>query len=353
VRPGEESVRAETGKQTVWPVAVSSGLVDMCAHHKTIHEGHSNLANQIAAQTGLAQEEHEELSAHTGTCVECKRRAGKGELARSLETLMPPGHMRERNERDPGYQTPRMGPRGPQARPRKPDWTPGGTKPFAPLRQSENALGDTTDWDAHYDALPDTVHRGYSMGVPNKLYDAIHDPQADQAHVAKEIIARTGRRATGTHWSADLGTARGFATGSLPTGGSHIALVLHGQRPDREDIETRPAMLKRMEIFDHARGSARGARGPGAQGPDGPGDRCLLEAARGAPGRRRAGLGPPRLQHADAAQGLRGDAPAAGEALPRHHGAGRGAAARPEDAEMSSASSTAMVSAAGGTTRSR
>jgi hypothetical protein len=99
----------------------------MCAHHKTIHEGHSNLANQIAAQTGLAQEEHEELTPHTGTCVECKRRAGKGELMHSLDSALPTGYRKKQDQSD---RTPR--------RPFEPGKTR--TKPLEPLPPSLNAV---------------------------------------------------------------------------------------------------------------------------------------------------------------------------------------------------------------------
>jgi GNAT superfamily N-acetyltransferase len=374
VRPGEESVRSETGKQIVWPTATRGGLVDLCAPHKRMHEGYAAVENQIAAQTGLPQEEPESLSAHHGTCSECARNTLPGPLNEKLKGELPTGYHRKLDQSD--------------RRPRRP-YEPGKTrtKPLEPLRQSENAaqgasvaddlgrwdhrqrswdadrpqieqskdhgwftlhaepagddgdrqihavtengryigenyfgqhpsrpghlegapevhpdyrrrgvasamydyaselggaplapsdrhtdaaeafwrsregtlrtadLGDATDWDAHYDELPDTVHRGYAMKIPGGLYDLIHDHSADTGAVAKELITRTGKRATGSHWSVRPETAKGFALDSGRAGSSDLPLVLHAHKPSREDIETRPHMLKRMQVFDFGGGA--------------------------------------------------------------------------------------------------
>jgi hypothetical protein len=242
VRPGEESVRAETGRQIVWPTVTRGGLTDLCAPHKRMHEGYAAAENQIAAQTGLPQAEPESLSAHHGTCSECARNALPGPLNEKLKGELPTGYHRKLDQSD--------------RRPRRP-YEPGKTrtKPLEPLRQSENALGDATDWDAHYDELPDTVHRGYAMKISGNLYDLIHDHGADTGAVAKELITRTGKRATGPHWSVRPETAKGFALDSGRAGSSDLPIVLHAHKPSREDIETRPHMLKRMQVFDYGGGA--------------------------------------------------------------------------------------------------
>lgn len=113
-------------------------------------------------------------------------------------------------------------------------------------------LGEATDWDAHYDKLPGTVHRGYALKIPGKLYDLIHDHDVDPSEVAEQLVARTAKRASsGMHWSADEGQAREFASKSPRTGSSDLPIVLHADRPAREDIETRPSVLKRQQVMSH------------------------------------------------------------------------------------------------------
>lgn len=128
-RPGEESVRVETGRQVVYPTIVRGGLVDLCSDHKKMFEGYSNLANQIAEQTGLGQDEHATMTPHEGTCAECARRSSGAELANQLNLALPPGYLKKQDQSD--------------RRPRKP-FTPGQsrTKPLPPLPQSLNTAHD-------------------------------------------------------------------------------------------------------------------------------------------------------------------------------------------------------------------
>lgn len=111
------------------------------------------------------------------------------------------------------------------------------------------AMGDPTDWDAHYDPGME-VHRGMVVKVPYKLYDKLHDP-GSVAEAAQELVERTAKRAsTGMHWSADLERARDFPTRNVNQG-STVPVILHAQVPAREGIETRPSVLKRNQVFPH------------------------------------------------------------------------------------------------------
>lgn len=93
-----------------------------------------------------------------------------------------------------------------------------------------------------------TVHRGISIRLSGKAYDAIHDPAASPEDIAQKILSQTSRRALGMHWSTDLGQAREFASKSPRTGSSDLPIVLHAEHPAPEDIETRPFMLNRREV---------------------------------------------------------------------------------------------------------
>lgn len=123
-----------------------------------------------------------------------------------------------------------------------------------PRRRTAN-LGDATDWSSHYDELPDTVHRGYALKIPGDLYDLVNDHDADTAAVAEKLAGRTSKRAAGLHWSARPETAKGFALDAGRTGSSDLPVVLHASRPAREDIESRPHILKRMQVFDFGGGA--------------------------------------------------------------------------------------------------
>lgn len=95
---------------------------------------------------------------------------------------------------------------------------------------------------------PLTVHRGISVRLSGKAYDAIHDPAASPEDIAQKILSQTSRRTLGMHWSTDLDQAREFASKSPRTGSSDLPIVLHAEHPAHEDIETRPFMLNRREV---------------------------------------------------------------------------------------------------------
>ena len=109
--------------------------------------------------------------------------------------------------------------------------------------------GDPTDWDKHYDPSTE-IHRGMFTKVPFGLFEKLHGsvPKED---AATALMGHTSKRkSSGMHWSADLDQARDFGS-PRTTMGLQVPVVLHGQVPAREAIETRPAMLRRNEVFPH------------------------------------------------------------------------------------------------------
>lgn len=123
-----------------------------------------------------------------------------------------------------------------------------GQRPLMPPLASTAMLGDASDWDTYYS--PDMqVHRGIHVKAPMALLNKLHDPEKT-AEVAQELVNRTSqRKSTGMHWSSNLEKARDF--GGQFKMGSDVPVILHGQAPAREDIETRPAVLKRNQVFDY------------------------------------------------------------------------------------------------------
>lgn len=110
-------------------------------------------------------------------------------------------------------------------------------------------LGDPTDWDTHYPALPDEVHRGMAVKLPMKVRDQLISAPKEQA--AQALLDKTQWKATGPHWSTDLDKSRGFSKRVSSDWKGEVPVVLHASIPAREDIETRPSALKRMEIFPY------------------------------------------------------------------------------------------------------
>jgi hypothetical protein len=109
--------------------------------------------------------------------------------------------------------------------------------------------GDPTDWDTHYNPATE-IHRGMFTKVPYGLYDKLHGA-APKEEAAAALLNHTGKRKNvGMHWSADLDQARDFGS-PRTTMSCQVPVVLHGQVPGREAIETRPSMLRRNEVFPH------------------------------------------------------------------------------------------------------
>jgi len=116
---------------------------------------------------------------------------------------------------------------------------------------ARNHLGDPTDWSEYYGAVPDEVHRGIPFKPPTALWKQM-DEGGDPQVIAHEIARRTSRKAnTGLHWSGDIEQARGFAESGSKDFRGEVPIMLHGHKPSQEDIETRPAMLKRREVFPY------------------------------------------------------------------------------------------------------
>jgi hypothetical protein len=192
VRPGEELVRAEVGKQQVWPTALRGGVVDLCAHHKELCESHSSLSNQISAQTGLSQDDPESLEPKQGTCAECRRRAGQGEVHNALELQMPPGYKRQESDRTP----------------RKSRWPDRNTTaPFQPLTPTLSAVqaakwdeGGPLSWDAigerhpslygdsevHGEAARGADGEGIGWAASHLAHSRPDDPEAE-AHSVHDL----------------------------------------------------------------------------------------------------------------------------------------------------------------------
>jgi 8-oxo-dGTP diphosphatase len=125
-------------------------------------------------------------------------------------------------------------------------------KPGDPGFNANRDYGLPTDWDTHFPALPDAIHRG--MGVRLDKHDAqdIHDPNMaakDQVRVLRRAVETGGPG--GMHWSADEKTSHMFAYRNAIDPRTDIPVILHARTPARKDIEVEPHILRNKGVWPH------------------------------------------------------------------------------------------------------
>lgn len=135
------------------------------------------------------------------------------------------------------------------------------------------------DWNEIYPDLPDTVHRGIGITLPDELHRMVHDPSIPTEQRAQALLRHIGtpearvspwghdsRGGLGTSWSGDDGVAEDFARRMAdqhtdhndkharesddhtwgtdedgdPVGKPGTAVMLHAQRPELDEIDDNP-----------------------------------------------------------------------------------------------------------------
>lgn len=110
--------------------------------------------------------------------------------------------------------------------------------------------GKPTDWDQHYDSIGE-LHRGFVIRMDP--YDARKVNSADRApedHV-KTLLSQIGGGRAGTHWTSGLRESQNFSQRNQSDPRTDIPVILHAQKPERKDIETRPSELFRHGVFPY------------------------------------------------------------------------------------------------------
>jgi len=147
-------------------------------------------------------------------------------------------------------------------------------KGVRPRKASYDPLGEQ-DWSEIYDELPDTVHRGIGVNLPDDLHRMVHDQSIPPNERAMALLDFLGtpearknpwgndwREGLGTSWSGDEGVAEDYARTSAerftehnqgepnpiwgtddfgdPLGKPGTAVIFHAERPALEDIADDP-----------------------------------------------------------------------------------------------------------------
>ncbi len=105
-----------------------------------------------------------------------------------------------------------------------------------------------TDWDAVHPTLPDTLHRGMALSLPDEVHSVVHDghrPVAERAHALSEHLRGEGM---GTHWTPDHDQARHYS-GITDGRDKDTHVILHVHTPGKRAIETNPDTLAEQDVI--------------------------------------------------------------------------------------------------------
>lgn len=119
--------------------------------------------------------------------------------------------------------------------------------------------GGATDWDTHYPNLSPTIHRGFSLRLPdwsphtfNASANTVNSSETTkEQHLHELHSALPQGPAIGTHWTEDEHAARLFAHNAVSDHRTDIPVVLHASTPARKDLETRHDHLYRGGVFPY------------------------------------------------------------------------------------------------------
>lgn len=110
--------------------------------------------------------------------------------------------------------------------------------------------GKPTDWDQHYDSIGG-LHRGFSVRMsPSDARKVNSADRAPEDHV-KTLLSQIGGGRAGTHWTSGLRESQNFSQRNQSDPRTDIPVILHAQKPERKDIETRPSELFRHGVFPY------------------------------------------------------------------------------------------------------
>lgn len=112
--------------------------------------------------------------------------------------------------------------------------------------------GRATDWERHFPNLPDQIHRGMSVRLEDSDARAVTSGQgsaADHGEILRQHLHNTGP--LGMHWSTDEDISRTFAHHNVRDPRKDVPVIVHAERPQAKDIETRPQVLKDKGVWSH------------------------------------------------------------------------------------------------------
>lgn len=118
----------------------------------------------------------------------------------------------------------------------------------------ETASARRTDWDDVYPKLPEHLHRGVQVHLPDSVHQVVHDPSRPMYERAQALLAHLqqggGSAGLGMHWTASPQMAHRYATDLAGTKrGTPVRVTV--RRPERRWVEEDPHELAQGDVIGH------------------------------------------------------------------------------------------------------
>jgi hypothetical protein len=104
-----------------------------------------------------------------------------------------------------------------------------------------------TDWSTVHPTLPDTLHRGMAVSLPDDVHKIVHDGHRPTAERAKALSDHLRAGGMGTHWTPSHDQARHYS-GITDGQDRDTHVILHAHTPSKRAIETDPDTLADQDV---------------------------------------------------------------------------------------------------------
>jgi hypothetical protein len=105
-----------------------------------------------------------------------------------------------------------------------------------------------TDWNTVHPTLPDTLHRGMAVSLPDDVHKIVHDGHRPTSERAKALSDHLREGGMGTHWTPDHDQARHYS-GITDGQDRDTHVILHAHTPSKRAIETDPDTLADQDVI--------------------------------------------------------------------------------------------------------
>lgn len=108
-----------------------------------------------------------------------------------------------------------------------------------------------TDWSQYTRDIPDEIHRGMNVELPQDVHDFVHDEDRSTHERAEKLLHHLkGGMGIGMHWSTEKDSAKSFAEPTYDKDGS-TRIIMTAETPHPDDFETDPDKLDGAFHFTH------------------------------------------------------------------------------------------------------
>ncbi|MGA5598386.1 hypothetical protein ACPCSE_29550 [Streptomyces cellulosae] len=105
-----------------------------------------------------------------------------------------------------------------------------------------------TDWNTVHPTLPDTLHRGMALSLPDDVHSVVHDDHRPAVERAKALSEHLREEGLGTHWTPDHDQAKHYS-GITDGRDKDTHVIMHVHTPSKRAIETDPDTLAEQDVI--------------------------------------------------------------------------------------------------------